>query len=40
MPEPTASTIAAVGLTGTGLTLFGIATGLHPMLLLAGLAGG
>ena len=40
MPEPTASTVAAVTLTGTGLTLFGIATGLHPMLLLAGLAGG
>ena len=39
MPEPTSSTIA-VGLTAGGLTLFGIATGLHPMLLLAGLAGG
>lgn len=40
MPEPTASTVAAISITGTGLTLFGIATGLHPMLLLAGLAGG
>lgn len=39
MPEPTSST-AAVVLTGTGLTVFGIATGLHPMLLLAGLGGG
>ena len=40
MPEPTTSTAAAISLTGAGLTLFGIATGLHPMLLLAGLAGG
>lgn len=40
MPEPTSSTIAAVSVTAGGLTLFGIATGLHPMLLLAGLAGG
>lgn len=40
MPEPTTSTVAAISLTGAGLTLFGIATGLHPMLLLAGLAGG
>lgn len=40
MPEPTASTVAAVGLSAGGLTVFGLATGLHPMLLLAGLAGG
>jgi hypothetical protein len=40
MPEPTASTVAAVSLSAGGLTIFGIATGLHPMLLLAGLAGG
>lgn len=39
MPEPTSST-AAVGLSAGGLTIFGIITGLHPMLLLAGLAGG
>ena len=39
MPEPTSSTVG-IGLTAGGLTLFGIATGLHPMLLLAGLAGG
>jgi hypothetical protein len=39
MPEPTSSTVA-VGLTAGGLTVFGLVTGLHPMLLLAGLAGG
>lgn len=40
MAEPTASTAAAFSLTASGLTVFGIITGLHPMLLLAGLAGG
>lgn len=39
MPEPT-STVAAVAVTAGGLTLFGVVTGLHPALLLAGLAGG
>lgn len=39
MPEPTSSAVA-VGLTAGGLTVFGLATGLHPMLLLAGLGGG
>lgn len=39
MPEPT-STVAAVAVTAGGLTVFGVATGLHPALLLAGLAGG
>lgn len=38
MPEPTSSLAATV--TATGLTLFGVATGLHPSILLAGLAGG
>lgn len=27
-------------LTGTGLTVFGVATGIHPVLLIAGAAGG
>lgn len=41
MPEPTATTAAAVGVsTLGGLTLFGIATGLHPELMAAGVAGG
>lgn len=40
MPEPTASTASALALTAGGLTVFGMATGLHPMLLLAGLGGG
>lgn len=39
MPEPT-STAVAVAITAGGLTVFGVATGLHPALLLAGLAGG
>lgn len=39
MPEPT-STAAAVAVTAGGLTVFGVVTGLHPALLLAGLAGG
>ncbi|UCV02295.1 hypothetical protein [Dechloromonas denitrificans] len=38
MPEPTSATV--VGLTAAGLSLFGVATGLHPMLLVAGFAGG
>lgn len=38
MAEP--ATIAVFGLTAGGLTLFGVVTGLHPALLLAGLAGG
>lgn len=39
MPEPT-STAAAVAITAGGLTVFGMATGIFPPLLLAGLAGG
>lgn len=39
MAEPTSST-AAVVISAAGLSFFGIATGLHPMLLIAGLAGG
>ena len=39
MAEPTSSALLA-GATATGLTLFGVATGLHPAILLAGLAGG
>ena len=39
MAEPTSSAVLA-GATATGLTLFGVATGLHPAILLAGLAGG
>lgn len=38
MSEPT-SAVAALTV-GTGLTVFGVATGLHPSVLLAGLAGG
>lgn len=40
MPDPTVSTVVMATSTATGLTLFGIATGLHPAILLAGLAGG
>lgn len=39
MAEPTSSAVVAVA-TATGLTVFGVATGLHPAILLAGLAGG
>lgn len=39
MAEP-ASSAALAAATATGLTLFGVATGLHPAILLAGLAGG
>jgi hypothetical protein len=39
MAEPTSS-IFALTATTVGLTLFGVATGLHPAILLAGLAGG
>lgn len=38
MPEPTST--AVIGLTAGGLALFGVVTGLHPALLLAGMAGG
>lgn len=38
MPEPTSA--AAAALTAAGLTLFGVATGIHPMLLVAGFVGG
>lgn len=40
MPEPTTSAGAVISLTAGGLAVFGLATGLHPMLLLAGLGGG
>lgn len=39
MAEPTSS-IALMAATAAGLTIFGVATGLHPAILLAGLAGG
>lgn len=39
MPEPTSSAVALT-VTSAGLTIFGIATGLNPGILLAGLAGG
>lgn len=39
MAEPATST-AAIMVGAFGLTIFGIATGLHPSLLLVGLAGG
>lgn len=39
MAEP-ASSVTAVVITGVGLSIFGMATGLHPVLLIAGLAGG
>ena len=38
MAEPTSTT--AIAFTASGLALFGIVTGLHPELMLAGLAGG
>jgi hypothetical protein len=40
MPEPTVSTVVIATSTATGLTFFGIATGLQPAILFAGLAGG
>lgn len=39
MAEPTSS-IALIAATAAGLTILGVATGLHPAILLAGLAGG
>lgn len=39
MPEPTSST-AAVALTASGISLWGVATGIHPIILVAGVAGG
>lgn len=39
MAEPATSTAAVIA-SAMGLTIFGIATGLHPSLLIAGLAGG
>lgn len=39
MAEPTSSAAFAAA-TAAGLTFFGVATGLHPAILLAGLAGG
>lgn len=39
MAEPTSSAAVAAA-TAAGLTVFGVATGLHPAILLAGLAGG
>lgn len=39
MAEPTSSAAFAAA-TAAGLTIFGVATGLHPEILLAGLAGG
>ncbi len=39
MAEP-ASSLLGITLTATGITLFGVATGLHPSMLLSGLAGG
>ena len=39
MAEPAISTATVVA-SAMGLTLFGVATGLHPSLLIAGLAGG
>ena len=42
MPEPTSSATALIITTGTaaGLTVFGVATGLHVNILIAGLFGG
>lgn len=37
MPEPATPLI---GLTAAGITIVGIATGIHPAMLIAGLAGG
>lgn len=39
MAEPTSTIVMAAPLAA-GLTIFGVATGLHPEILLAGLAGG
>ena len=39
MAEPATSTAAVIA-SALGLTVFGVATGLHPSLLIAGLAGG
>lgn len=39
MPEPTSSALALTA-TSAGLTVFAVATGLPPAILLAGLAGG
>lgn len=39
MAEP-ASSAAAIVVTAFGLSIFGLATGLHPALLMVGLAGG
>lgn len=40
MPEPaTASTTAALAITGAGLSVFGLATGMHPEFLVAGCTG-
>lgn len=39
MPDP-ASAPATLALTGAGITIFGVVTGLHPDILLAGFAGG
>jgi len=39
MAEPATSTAAVIA-SAIGLTVFGVATGLHPSLLIAGLAGG
>jgi uncharacterized membrane protein YjjB (DUF3815 family) len=35
-----AAAAAAIAITSTGLTVFGIATGLHPQYLVAGSVGG
>ncbi len=40
MAEPASTTVIAFTASAMGLTIFGIATGLHPPLLIAGLAGG
>jgi len=39
LPEPTSS-VSAIAVSATGLTLLGISTGLQPDILLAGFAGG
>ncbi len=39
MPDPTGPTVAVVATT-TGLTIFGVATGLDPGILIAGFGGG
>lgn len=41
MAEPTSTTGVVLGLSSTfGITVFGVATGLHPALLIAGFSGG